>query len=214
MLVQTWPGSFCSDGCCILPNENQFFEEGFSIHGYWPQYGGNTYPACCSNPWNDTYVLDLIQKDDQLRQDIANYWPSMKKCNFVLYEWSKHGTCAQFYNGPSGPSDYIKTTINLRRKVNFWKVLTDNGVVADGRTKYDREWLRDISEKAYGARGFFSCKNGAVSEFRMCTKVTESNKMDPEFFDCPDDLVMTGHCGASLYFQKFPTITAKGPCDY
>ncbi|ELP90535.1 ribonuclease 1 precursor, putative [Entamoeba invadens IP1] len=215
MHVQTWPGSFCSDNCCILPTNNEFFEEGFSIHGYWPQYGASTYPSCCSQDFTDTQVEKMLLADTELTKDVSNYWPSMKKCRFAMYEWSKHGSCAaNVYTGENGPLDYIRATINIRKQVNIWEKLKENGVVADGSTKYDREWLRDIIEKVYGARGFFSCSGASVSELRMCTKVTSANKANPEFFDCPSDLVSQGGCSASVYFKKFPTITTKGPCTY
>ncbi|KAL7722944.1 Elongation factor 2 kinase [Entamoeba marina] len=213
MHVQTWPGHFCSDGCCILPTENVAFS-GFSMHGYWPQYTGNTYPSCCSNPYNDSYVEQLVMNDADLLADVAEYWPSLKKCKFLLYEYSKHGTCAyNVYNGASGPADYVRAAIDIRKKVDLWTILSNNGVVADGQTRYDREWLRDIAEKEYGARGFFACSSSSVSEFRMCTKVDSSNKANPEFFDCPDDLVSKGHCGSSIYFKPFPTIDTYGPSD-
>jgi len=86
---------------------------------------------------------------------------------------------------------------NLRKNYKFWTALKENGVVADGKTKYDREWLRDISEKVYGARGFFACKSSTVNEFRMCAKVNDSNKMNPTFFDCPEEIVKT----ASIHFN-------------
>ncbi|ELP86104.1 ribonuclease DdI precursor, putative [Entamoeba invadens IP1] len=215
MFVQTWPGSFCSDKCCIIPTESSGLEEGFTIHGFWPQYSGNSYPSCCANDFTDKQVESMLLADPVLTNDVATYWGSMKKCRFAMYEWSKHGTCASWaYTGSTGPIDYLRAGVDMRKNLNIWTKFKEEGVVADGKTKFDKEWLLDIAEKHYGARGFFTCSSNSVSEFRMCTKLDSSNKMKPEYFDCPADLVSSSQCGASISFKTFPKVTTKGPCTY
>ena len=213
MLTQTWPGNFCSDGCCITPTKKCGLNEGFTLHGFWPQYEGTSYPSCCKRSYSDDEIEDMITSDEALWTDIATYWPSMKKCNFVTYEWAKHGTCAE--NVYASPKEYMRAALDLRKNHDMWAVFKANGVVADGKTKYDVSWLRELTKSEYGGRGYFTCSSqNRVSELRVCFEVNSANKMNPTAFDCPDALVSTGGCASSVYFDKFPTVSTCGPCTF
>lgn len=62
----------------------------FTIHGMWPEYSNNTYPAYCNKsiPFNVSVLGDLIP-----RLNIA--WVSYEGSNthFWAHEFEKHGTC-------------------------------------------------------------------------------------------------------------------------
>ena len=67
-------------------------DNGWSIHGLWPQYSKNKYPTFCKKVKFDIHSLSPIL--DELNEK----WYSYKKTEkddeeFWKHEWEKHGSC-------------------------------------------------------------------------------------------------------------------------
>ena len=120
LYVLTWAGNFCyGSNCCDLPTSTMSIRPGFTIHGWWPNYYSG-YPQFCQYPEGLTFdkITEQIMNDQELKEDIAYYWPSERKCKFFEYEYDKHGTCARdVYDGENAAKDYAKAAINFLRNM-------------------------------------------------------------------------------------------------
>ena len=47
VLSTTYVPEFCSSKCCDLPTRLGEMTDGFSMHGWWPQFTDGGMPACC-----------------------------------------------------------------------------------------------------------------------------------------------------------------------
>ncbi|KAI4329926.1 hypothetical protein MLD38_028254 [Melastoma candidum] len=119
---------------CTLCRSNSLGE--FTIHGLWPDYNDETWPACCSRShFEEKEISSLV---DTLKK----YWPSLScsststcyggKGSFWAHEWGnisnsqmliqlsasseKHGTCSSPVFRDE--HEYFLATINLYSKYN------------------------------------------------------------------------------------------------
>lgn len=71
----------------LLKDDN--LEEGWSIHGLWPQNADNSYPSYCRIVTFDIILLQSII------DELNKYWCSNMEKNedFWKHEWEKHGSC-------------------------------------------------------------------------------------------------------------------------
>jgi len=181
------------------------------MHGWWPNFVSG-YPSCCQSPYTDDQVSSMITGD--FKEKLAYYWPSLTKCKFFNYEYDKHGTCVtDVYDGSQGPVDYANAAIKIMTDHDMWELFQRNGVVADGKTGYQKSWLKELVAKEIGVENavYFTCSSKNLSELRLCTSVSKSNKSNPQFISCPDFKQET--CGDTIVFQPEPSFTDTG-CDY
>lgn len=109
LLTLSWPGEFCTESKCLKNWEHLWKGNIATIHGFWPSWSKN-YPYHCEQSWRDgdqacmngAFMKELdidkyFKNDKQLLDDIAHYWPSLKKkfpvTWFYKHEWDHHGTC-------------------------------------------------------------------------------------------------------------------------
>ncbi|KAH3765991.1 extracellular ribonuclease LE [Pelomyxa schiedti] len=219
MFVQSWPGTFCDDGCCRVPATISSIPTGFTIHGLWPNYDGNSYPSCCTCDYTEDEIMNLIDSNPTLRKQLDTYWPAMKNCEFVQYEYEKHGTCAaSVYSGTNGPVDYWNVALNLRIKYDLYQILLDAGVktsTSSNKVKYSLSTvIIPALEKALGYTPFATCDSSdttQLSDIRICVTRNETEKTDPPLFDCPSTIISSEmNCASSVWIPNFPTMTAKG----
>lgn len=78
----SWSPGFCASGGWRKAAEQCQSEEGFVVHGLWPQYERD-YPSYCSPPGRSP-----------LRSDIAAVQDLMPSEALARYEWRKHGSCS------------------------------------------------------------------------------------------------------------------------
>ncbi|EMH75665.1 ribonuclease, putative [Entamoeba histolytica HM-1:IMSS-B] len=211
--VQTWAGQFCKTQCCDLPETTRAFHEGFTMHGWWPNFVSG-YPSCCKSPYTDAQVSKLITGN--FKEQLSYNWPSLTKCKFFNYEYDKHGTClSDVYNGSTGPKDYATAAMNILIKHDMWKLFKANGVKADGATSYKKSWLKGLVAKEIGVNDavYFTCNNKNLAELRLCTMVTTSTKSNPQFITCPSAAFKQETCGDNIVFQPLPSLSSTG-CDY
>ena len=74
----------------LLKNDNNVY--GYSIHGFWPNYGKGGYPSFCKKVEFDINKLNPIMKD------LIDFWDlpedhDKKEVSFWKHEWQKHGSC-------------------------------------------------------------------------------------------------------------------------
>lgn len=188
VLAQTWEGTFCNDGCCVLPSSISKLTSGVTIHGLWPNYDSG-YPSCCKCSYTETEVDNYINNNAQMYRDINTYWPSLKKCKFIHYEWAKHGTCAaSVYNGDTGYADYFNTAITLHKKWNLYSIIT-SAVTPSNTTKYPASKITSAIEKKVGTSVALSCSSGKLAEIRICFEhPTSATKLNPNPINCSSSI--------------------------
>jgi len=191
VLVESWPGTFCNDGCCKLPADISTTPSGFTMHGMWPNYEGKDYPSCCKSPYTRQNILDSIMNDKTLKKKLDTNWPSLKRCKFVLYETEKHGTCAAtIYNGTKGYLDYWNAAMNVLKRYDLAATLKKHGIVPSTTAYYTEDDIKAAIEPVIGAKVNLHCateNSKLLSEVRICLKrpTTEYEKANPEPFNCP-----------------------------
>ena len=213
VLAQTWEGTFCSDGCCVLPSSSTKLNSGVTLHGLWPNYASG-YPSCCKCSYSDSEVDNYMNSNAQLYKDLNTYWPSLKKCKFVSYEWRKHGTCAaSVYNGDKGYADYFNTAINLHKRWDLYNIILNAGIKPSNTTKYPASKIVKAIEAKVGKAVALSCSSGKLAEIRICIgRPTSSTKLNPSPINCTSS-VWNG-CKSSSSIIVPPAIfnLKKGTC--
>eukprot|EP00727_Mastigamoeba_balamuthi_P012365 m51a1_g7751 hypothetical protein (291) ;mRNA; f:50191-51437 len=217
IFASSWPGTFCLDGCCKLPPGVDSISPGFTIHGLWPNYDGLAYPTCCVCPFTRLHVVTMLMQDDKVLDKLRLYWPVLKRCDFLQYEYDKHGTCAaSLYDGPTGPIDYFTAALNLHERWDFEKILRAHGIkqsTAERPLYYDlwREILPAI-ESSVGAKVIVACaaaRDGGppelLAEIRVCVARDTDHKISPDVMNCPDDVIAKETtCNAAPHGVRLP----------
>ncbi|ELP85637.1 ribonuclease DdI precursor, putative [Entamoeba invadens IP1] len=214
--VQTWPGNFCKSKCCDLPKTTMMMRDGFTMHGWWPEFVSNGYPSCCTSPYTDAEVQKTIDNDAEFMEALSLNWASLSKCKFFNYEYDKHGTClTNIYDGATGVKDYAMAAMNFLNTYDIWKIFKANGVLPDGSTGYSKEWLRGLITAEVGVDNplYFVCSGGHLSELRACTNVNKADKMHPFFIECPSTAMKQETCGTNIIFDMPPNLK-EGGCVY
>lgn len=98
ILALTWSPGFCATHNDPIQCTG---EEGFVLHGLWPEFEGQGYPtACRTEPLSET-----------VRRRYVELYPSP---TLIDHEWSKHGTCSGL-----DPDAYFQLTQSIRKKVTI-----------------------------------------------------------------------------------------------
>ena len=213
VLSQTWEGTFCNDGCCLLPSGATGLTSGVTIHGLWPNYEKG-YPSCCKCSYTDAEVDNYMTSNAQMYRDLNTYWPSLKKCKFVSYEWRKHGTCAaSVYDGERGYADYFNTVITLHKRWNLYKILSDAGIKPSNTTRYPATKITKAIEAAVGKTVALTCSSGKLAEIRICIgRPTSATKLNPSPIDCATS-VWNGCSSKDTIILPPPILNlARGSC--
>ena len=119
----SWTPGFCYNqnypGC---ESPQSYWKTNFTIHGLWPQYAVNGYPASCTTEPFDAGIPQQIGINKMIE-----YWPdvqydinSSSYDSFWQHEWSKHGTC-------SGLSqlDYFERALSLTNYIPTPEILQE-----------------------------------------------------------------------------------------
>ena len=214
-LTMSWPGTYCLDNCCHAISE---INEGFTIHGYWPQRGANEYQYCCTTDWKTDEITNYVNNNAYLRDALRYYWPGLKRCSFFNYEYLKHGTCLPtLTNGENGPLYYADIALGIANKTNAWSELKKKGVVDNGITAYKTETIREYFHDIYGVYPLLFCnENGYMDEDRLCTQIpTFPMRANATLYDCPESFrAEVETCGETIIFSPFPTYDINDICPY
>jgi hypothetical protein len=82
----------------------------YSIHGWWPEYGGHSWPSWCNKTKYKDFNLTAIKP---LLSEMEKYWyacpewKNMTDTRFWHHELEKHGSCLN-YTVP----DFFNHTLN------------------------------------------------------------------------------------------------------
>lgn len=96
ILALSWSPGFCATHS---DPEQCSRDEGFVLHGLWPENEGKGYPTHCQS----------APLTDQQRRRYGELYPSP---TLIDHEWSKHGTCSGL-----DPDAYFQLTQRIRKKV-------------------------------------------------------------------------------------------------
>ncbi|XP_022935695.1 ribonuclease MC-like [Cucurbita moschata] len=123
--VQQWPPNVCAlqSGRCVGRGTNSF-----TIHGLWPQKGGNSVTNCPGTSFDFNQI-------SHLENDLNIVWPNLITGNhkwFWGHEWNTHGICSE---SKFDQKAYFQTSINLRHNINLLSALRVQGVVPNGASK-------------------------------------------------------------------------------
>jgi ribonuclease T2 len=176
---------------CHNPSED--WEGQLTIHGLWPNRDDGTWPSDCSNEKLDTTLLQTLS------DDLAQKWPNVKASStspgheaFWAHEWSKHGTCSGL-----SQQDYFMTALDL--------LLPTPSIV---RENYGSVVKREDLEKGYlgSDMSVFVCKNGYLSEVRVCFEKVEDGAVG-ERVTCPESILKEDSCGDEIKIASFDSRT-------
>jgi len=214
LFVESWDGSFCSDGCCILPDTGASVKLGFSVHGLWPEYYDNDYPSCCSSNITRDMIDNLLERNTEVREMLNTHWPALKRCRFVRYETEKHGTCAAAVYGATenGLIDYWTAIVKLSSRFDHEKALASAGIVPSETTLYKLSEVQSAINRYVGAKVNVACQSGnIIDEVRVCVKrPTNAREMlNPVVFNCPNP---EDSCDSKVYFLPVPNVPSGGGC--
>ncbi|OLY84831.1 Ribonuclease Rh [Smittium mucronatum] len=174
-----------TDTCCVAKDgwivyaEYWIVSKGpskkFTIHGLWPDR--------CDGTWDDngcdlnrtyTGAGDIVKaRDPELYRFMDRRWPSTSgsSSSFWDHEWNKHGTCLTTIDPPCLANYqkyddllmYFKITTALSTKYDFYKALSDEGIVP-GAT-YTRLSMEAALFKNAGVRTVVRCNRaGTLTE--------------------------------------------------
>ncbi|KAH3759038.1 ganglioside gm2 activator [Pelomyxa schiedti] len=170
----------------------------FIIHGLWPDYDGgkDKFPVCCESRYYSEEAVKLVcASHEELQQQLAVAWPALKQCNFLQYEYDKHGTCAStVYDGENGPLDYWTAAVNLWNKHNFLETLSRAGIKhsTPDEVFYYHPLLDILSilQKDTGTKIGITCDGNMLKEIKLCVgRPSPSNKHYLSPIDCPNALL-------------------------
>ncbi|ELP89507.1 ribonuclease 2 precursor, putative [Entamoeba invadens IP1] len=211
-LVLSWPGTFCLDKCC---HSSIPLDKGFSIHGYWPQISYTEYPSCCYTQWTSDAISTYISTHPTLQNDLATYWPSLKRCLFFNYEFLKHATCLpSLFSGKDAPSDFASIPLNFVKSHDVWAALKNNGI-RDDYTKYSKSFITDILFRVFNATPILFCDGEYFDELRLCSQIPYFNEVkEPNVFNCSSEAKQLETCGDIIVFPPYPEVDTNSICYY
>jgi len=212
--VQTWGGYFCADGCCRAPATSSGFHLGFGVHGMWPEYLDNDYPSCCTSNFTRKMIDRTLENNPEIRKQLDEYWPALKKCRFVRYETEKHGTCAAAAYGQSEASlvNYWTAVVNLRKRWDFERALATAGITPSKSTMYSLKTIRNVLKSTVGHTINVICDSGnIIEEVRVCVQrpTDVTTMVNPVPFDCP---IIDNSCNDKVLLLPVPSIPTTGGC--
>jgi ribonuclease T2 len=165
VLALSWSSSFCASGDnrgrdqCQIGSNN-----GFVVHGLWPQYDRG-FPSDCDSP-----VRNLPAG---VARDAASVFPEE---GLARYEWRKHGTCS----GRS-PGDYVADVRRARDRV---AIPDDLQQPKSSQRVAPLDIQRAFVDANRGLRpGMMAvaCQRGMLQEVRVCL-----SKDLRDFVSCPE----------------------------
>ena len=92
-----------------LIRESEYSENGWGIHGLWPQYSQNSYPSFCKDV---NFSIDALKP---IMPELKEYWHSDMEpdADFWCHEYKKHGSCVF---KPMTELEYFNTALDLFQK--------------------------------------------------------------------------------------------------
>jgi len=165
VLALSWSSSFCASGDnrgrdqCQMGSNN-----GFVVHGLWPQYDRG-FPSDCDSP-----VRNLPAG---VARDAASVFPEE---GLARYEWRKHGTCS----GRS-PGDYIADVRRARDRIAIPDELQQPKSPQRLAPLDIQRAFVDANRGLRPGMMAVACQRGMLQEVRVCL-----SKDLRDFVSCPE----------------------------
>lgn len=188
--AKEWPGSTCYEESC---NYDVLTDTQWNQHGLWPNKW-HTYniPNCSTEAWN----MDAFSSDQM--KELRSFWDGMYSSDggFWKHEWEKHGRCwrpdfgdlskmtsdqqtavkqarSDYANGNKMITDYFHTVYEVQKPLDFYKALSDAGIVPNNDKEYDLDKVIQAFSKYFGVQNFdVLCKYkdgySLLNEVRIC----------------------------------------------
>lgn len=166
----------------------------YMYHGIWPDFSNGGYPSSCySAPTIDETELTFVNP-------YTNYLESPN--DFINHEWSKHGTCSNFYN-PNIPNstpayyknfnDYFIAGLNLFHQLKLPQL---SGVMTINDIKTALV-SNNANLKISASSIIIWCALGADNKYHFSSLNFCVNYKTLKFENCPDQLIQKGGCTES-----------------
>lgn len=177
---QTYPG--CKDPLA-------YWSTNFTIHGLWPQYAVNGYPASCNSEPFDATIPQQIGESTMVQ-----YWPNVQSdpgsssyTSFWEHEWSKHGTCTTLTQ-----LQYFETAIQWTQHIPTPTILSDSA----GQTMSASALRESMGGINYVA---LQCNHQILTGAYTCWNQTDH--MPTLQIPCPQSVVKEDTCMGSDIIQ-------------
>ncbi|KAA0053765.1 ribonuclease MC-like [Cucumis melo var. makuwa] len=164
--VQQWPPAVCAgrSGQCV----GQGFRY-FTIHGVWPQKGGQSIVNCPGTKFDVNQISSLTNTLHQTWPDVING----KDQTFWEHEWNKHGTCSE---SKYQMLPYFQMAINMKYKIDVLGAMRVGGVVPNNHKKA-KQRVEVVIFNAYHAYPLLRCKKDSTGQY-LLTEVVMCFKDD------------------------------------
>nr|VDD58914.1 unnamed protein product [Brassica oleracea] len=172
--VTYWPGAICDSqkGCCPPPKGNMASD--FMIHGLWPQFNNDTWPAFCdqTNLFDISKVSDLVSRMEKKWTEWGVWTCPSNETKLWEHEWNKHGT------------QYIKDSTSLKQKF------------------YNHYEIKNAIKCAIGYAPGIECNEDVKGTKQLFQIYICLDNYAKEFVECP--YVPDKSCASKIKFPKFP----------
>ncbi|KAI4351303.1 hypothetical protein L6164_005679 [Bauhinia variegata] len=127
-LALKWPNTHClTDHIC-----RRTVPQYFIISSFWAEMDTGKKVENCETPYSLT-----DEKMDRHKADLLKFWPDLSTYNYQSSKkmwqnkWETRGSC---FSDIMQPENYIVKALSLRQSHNMYQILTDGGVLANGRS--------------------------------------------------------------------------------
>nr|CAB3454070.1 unnamed protein product [Digitaria exilis] len=192
-LVLKWPGSICSDPCCMpkygYPSED-FYIESFQAF----DVSINKPIVRCRN----SESFD-IKKLDPIENSLKHYWsnincPPTDGVDTWKSAWNSYGVCSGLKQ-----LDYFEAALDLMKKAGVLVALSEQGINAD-MDMYSTEKIKWAVRQRIGVEPVVQCKDGPfvkrLDKIYLCVDTDAKT-----FIECPKLPATT--CTEAACFQPF-----------
>ncbi|KAI5121943.1 hypothetical protein M0805_002015 [Coniferiporia weirii] len=177
-----------TDSCCVVnPGgilvHTQFWDLQFGeanswgIHGLWPDKCSGSYYENCdsSRKYTGEQITQTLGNAGQssLVDYMNEYWVSNDEspADFWAHEWATHGTCVstlepQCFTGYTTAQEvvpYFQIVVQLFKKFDTYKALTDAGITPSSSNTYTLAELQSAVSTSLGYSPDFTCESGELS---------------------------------------------------
>ena len=173
---QTYPG-------CV--ESMPYWRNNLTIHGLWPQYAVNGYPASCTKEPFDNTIPQQIGETVMIERwpDVQYTIDSPSYTSFWEHEWTKHGTCSglsqlQYFNNAIALTNRIPTPAILQQSIG--KNMTANAL---------RESMGGLQYAS------LQCKHQQLTGVYTCWNQT--NNIPSIQIQCPKSVISEDTCISS-----------------
>lgn len=155
-------------------------DDEWTLHGLWPDNCDGSYEQFCDDSLTISGSVKSIIVDEfgdnELYDFMTKTWKNYNGDDESLWEheYNKHGTCIRTikpkcYSNPKRNQnvyDFYRIAVNLYKKLNTYKFLTDAGIEPSTTKTYTKDQIQKALNKGFGEKTvYFKCdKSNALQE--------------------------------------------------